>query len=259
MSEPQEDTPQTEPGTDEENEIVKQMTPDDDETPDDVTGPGPESPFQPPELHPEDEPAPADEPKPDEPEPDEPEALKDYAPGVAEARLLSEREAEALGKKIDAERKRHGKRVMELLGDDLGGHIPCPTCMDGIDGFIISPEYAPLGQDQRERMMQILGLDDWGKIPAAAWAEQCQTCQGFGKIKTGSHVLGREVTGCEDCGESGWINVRKQRGGNGHVPEPELALTGPTVVQSNEPDPRVNALRGEGYTVIPPMPMAVGE
>jgi ribosome-binding protein aMBF1 (putative translation factor) len=259
VSEPQEDTPQTEPAPDEEAQIAEQMAPDADETPDDVTGPGPESPFQPPELHPDDEPAPEDEPKPDEPDDEPDEQVSDYAPGVAEARLLSEREAEALGKKIDAERKRHGKRVMELLGDDLGGHIPCPTCMDGIDGFIISPEYAPLGPDQRERMLEILGLDDWESMPSASWAAKCETCDGFGKIKTGSKVQGREVTGCEDCAETGWRNLRMPAQVNGSTDTVPSAVTGPTVAQDLEPDPRVKALREEGYMVIPRVPVASGE
>lgn len=258
MSEQETETQEPTPESDPETEIAEQMTPDEDGTPDeenqDVTGPGPESPFQPPDLHPDE---PADEPA-DEPEPDEPEALEDYAPGVAEARLRSEREAEALGKKLDAERKRHGKRVMELLGNDLGGHIPCPTCMDGIDGFIVSPEFAPLDPEQRNRMMQVLGLDDWEHMPDAEWAAQCTTCAGYGKVKTGSRVQGREVTGCEDCGESGWVNLRKQRTGNGHVEAVEEGITGPTVIPMSEPDPRANALRGEGWTVIPPMPIAAG-
>lgn len=179
--------------------------------------------------------------------------LEDYAPGVAEARLMSEREAEQLGKKLDQERKRHGKRVMELLGDDLGGHIPCPTCMDGIDGFIVSPEFAPLDTEQRERMMQILGLDDWGQMPTAEWAIQCPTCSGFGKIKTGSHVAGREVVDCEDCGNAGWINTRKR---GQLVSLPDEIVTGPTgplVAETAEPDERVNQLRALGFTVIPPL------
>jgi hypothetical protein len=259
VSEQETETPQEGTEPDVETEIAEQMAPDADETPDDVTGPGPESPFQPPELHPDDEPAPADEPKPDEPDDEPDEQVSDYAPGVAEARLLSEREAEALGKKIDAERKRHGKRIMELLGNDLGGHIPCPTCMDGIDGFIISPEYAPLAPDQRERMMEILGLDDWEQMPSASWAVQCETCAGFGKVKTGSHVQGREVTGCEDCGEAGFRNLRTQVQTNGNTDTTASAVTGPTVMQDNEPDPRVKALREEGYMVIPRVPVASGE
>lgn len=258
MSEQETETQTTEPAPDVETEIAEQMTPDEVETPDekadDTTGPGPDSPFQPPDLHPDEA---EDEQSEDEAE-TEPEAVQDYAPGVAEARLRSEREAEALGKKLDAERKRHGKRVMELLGDDLVGHIPCPTCMDGIDGFIVSPEFAPLDQEQRERMMQILGLDDWEHMPEASWAEKCVTCDGFGKVKTGSKVAGREVTGCEDCGEAGWINVRRARVGNGQVEQIDSAVTGPTVLALAEPDDRVNALRGEGYTVIPPMPIAAG-
>jgi hypothetical protein len=258
VSEHETETQAAEPAPDVETEIAGQMTPDDESKPGRAapnpdeeeiipTGPGPDSPFSPPDLHPDEEEAETE---------DAP--LEDYAPGVAEARLMSEREAEQLGKKLDAERKRHGKRVMELLGNDLGGHIPCPTCMDGIDGFIVSPEFAPLDPEQRNRMMQILGLDDWEHMPDADWAAQCTTCAGYGKVKTGSKVPGREVTGCEDCGEAGWINLRRARAGNGHVEHVEDATTGPTVLALSEPDDRVNALRGEGYTVIPPMPIAAG-
>jgi hypothetical protein len=211
-----------------------------------VTGPGPESPFQPPELKDEDE---------DEDEPEE--KLEDYAPGVAEARLQSEREAEALGKKLDAERKRHGKRVMELLGNDLGGHIPCPTCMDAIDGFIVSPEFAPLDPEQRNRMMQVLGLDDWEKMPSASWATQCETCLGYGRVKTGSNVQGRETTGCEDCGESGWKNTRRTNVSQLAPVHDEAAVTGPTVYPEYEPDPRVDALRADGFMVVKLPPPAV--
>ena len=217
-----------------------------------ITGPGPDSPFQPPDLHPDEN----EEGESEEAAEDESEAVEDYAPGVAEARLLSEREAEALGKKLDAERKRHGKRVMELLGNDLGGHIPCPTCMDGIDGFIVSPEFAPLDTEQRARMMQILGLDDFENMSTAPWAVQCETCIGFGSIKTGSHVPGRETTQCEDCQGAGFRNTRQTA---------QLAVVAPAAVEGEpaqpavtftDPDPRVDALRRDGFTVIPPMPIA---
>ena len=238
-----------------ETQLASEMTPDEGETPDEdateQTGPGPESPFQPPDLHPDED---GDGDGSDDGE-TETETVENYAPGVAEARLRSEREAEALGKKLDAERKRHGRRVMELLGDDLGGHIPCPTCMDGIDGFIVSPEFAPLDTEQRNRMMQVLGLDDWGQMSTADWAQVCGTCQGFGKIKTGSHVPGREVIDCEDCQGAGYQNTRK-RAQLASVPEPvPTGDTGPTVYQDHEPDPRVDALRRDGFTVIPPMVM----
>ena len=250
--------PQTEPQTDEptpdvETEIAEQMGDDEPAAPgedaEDVTGPGPDSPFQPPDLHPDENESSDGE----EAAETESEDVQDYAPGVAQARLMSEREAEQLGKKLDAERKRHGKRVMELLGDDLGGHIPCPTCMDGIDGFIVSPEFAPLDIEQRTRMMQILGLDDFGSMSTASWASQCETCKGFGSIRTGSHVPGRETTECEDCSGAGYVNTRK-RAMLAAIPEPVAnGETGPTVYQDHEPDPRVDALRRDGFTVIPPM------
>jgi hypothetical protein len=248
-------TTQTEQEANLESEIAAEMGEEDTETTEepqeDVTGPGPDSPFQPPDLHPDED----EESESEEAAETESEDVEDYAPGVAEARLLSEREAEALGKKLDAERKRHGKRVMELLGDDLGGHIPCPTCMDGIDGFIVSPEFAPLDIEQRTRMMQILGLDDFGSMSTAPWASQCETCLGYGSIKTGSHVPGRETAECEDCAGAGYVNTRK-RAMLAAVPVDEPSgQSGPTVYQDHEPDPRVDALRRDGFTVIPPMVM----
>jgi ribosome-binding protein aMBF1 (putative translation factor) len=242
-----------------ETEIAEQMTPDEGERGDVVapnpdeeevtpTGPGPESPFQPPELNPD-----------DEPDTDEPDKREDYAPGVAEARLRSEREAEALGKKLDGAQKTYRNRLVALLGDDLGGHIDCPVCMDGLTGFIIHPAIAPLDTEQRNRMMQLLGLDDWEHMPSASWAAKCETCDGFGKIKTGSKVDGRIVTGCEDCAETGWRNLRQQVQTNGNTDTAHSAVTGPTVVQDLEPDPRVKALREEGYMVIPRVAVASGE
>lgn len=259
MSEQQTETTEPTPDDPVEQEIAEQMGDDEPAAPDeggeDVTGPGPESPFQPPDLHPdEDEAGDAED-----GDGDESEAVEDYAPGVAEARLLSEREAEALGKKLDAERKRHGKRVMELLGNDLGGHIPCPTCMDGIDGFIVSPEFAPLDTEQRARMMQILGLDEWEKMPSAEWAVQCETCQGFGKVKTGSRVPNRETTGCEDCGEAGWRNTRKPAPVVQLAADTNGAVTGPTVTPEYEPDPRVDALRRDGFMVTKLPDFATGQ
>jgi hypothetical protein len=255
------ETETTQEGTepDVETEIAEQMTPDEGERGDVVapnpdeeevtpTGPGPDSPFQPPEPNPD-----------DEPEPDEPEKLEDYAPGVAEARLRSEREAEALGKKLDGAQKTYRNRLVALLGDDLGGHIDCPVCMDGLTGFIIHPEIAPLDTEQRNRMMQLLGLDDWEHMPSASWAVQCETCAGFGKVKTGSHVQGREVTGCEDCKEAGFRNLRLPTQANGNTDTAPSAVTGPTVAQDSDPDPRVVALRQEGYMVIPRVPVASGE
>jgi len=189
---------------------------------------------------------------PDDPEnvlPDELEPDADYQPGVQESRYMDEKALEKIQGQLEREGARHNKRLTEIMGDDLGGHIPCPTCMDGIAGYIVPPNVAALSGEQRARMLQILGLDEWNDMETADWAQQCPTCKGYGKIKTGSHVGGRETTGCEDCNEAGWINTRPPRTVQAlHTPEGEI-VTGPTVYQDNEPDPRVQSLRADGYMV----------
>jgi len=193
---------------------------------------------------------------PDDPEnvlPDELEPDADYQPGVQESRYLDEKELEKIQKRLEGERARHDKRLAEIMGDDLGGHIPCPACMDGIAGYIVPPDVAPLTDDQRERMKQIMGLDNWETMPEADWARQCVTCLGHGNIRTGSIVPGRETVECMDCGGAGYINTRKAQTTPAlQTPEGEI-VTGPTVFPDNEPDPRVDALRRDGFTVIPPM------
>ena len=183
---------------------------------------------------------------------EEPESAAE--PGMAESRYLSEKEIEKRITRIGSENDRHRKRLSEILEDDALDLIQCPVCMDLFHGWVYPPDKMPLTDEQRERMLQLLGMDEWEEIPEASWANVCPDCRGHGKVKTGSRVQNREVTGCLRCGESGWINTGRQNAANGDVDIPEAVMTGPTVFAGNEPDPRVNGLRSEGYTVIPPMP-----
>lgn len=174
-------------------------------------------------------------------------------PGVAEARYLSEKDLEKRLDRMYRENERHRGRVAEIMEEDAVHLIPCPVCMDAFHGWIFDPANAPLEQGQRDRMMQLLGLDDFEDIPAAPWAVTCPDCNGHGKVKTGSRREGREITGCLTCNEAGWLNRSGTPAANGHRETAETTqVTGPTVY-NREPDPRISALQGEGYTVIPPM------
>lgn len=172
------------------------------------------------------------------------------APSMLDAKARAVRDD-----KIDRENERHAKRVGEIMEEEATALIPCPICMDAFHGWIFDPAHAPLTPEQRDRMLQLLGMNDWEELPQASWAQECATCRGHGRVKTGSKREGRETTGCLDCGESGWINRRAAQVAveNGHHADVPAA-TGPTVY-GTEPDPRVQALREDGYTVIPPMPI----
>src|SRR5205809_1020676 len=84
-------------------------------------------------------------------------------------------------------------------------------------------------QEQRERTLQLLNLADFEDIPQAAWAEKCGTCNGHGRVKTGSRAEGREVTQCLDCGGAGWHNLHQRAAANGHTEAQPTTTTGPTV------------------------------
>lgn len=188
----------------------------------------------------------------------EPESLADYAPGVAEARLMSERERQKRDDKIDRERERHKNRIEEILEDEAQYVIPCPVCLEGFDGWLFDPAHRPLDENMRNRMLQLLGLDSYEDMPEASWAQTCESCNGHGRVKTGSKVEGREVTQCMDCAGAGWRNLRSSQGANGldHV-EHEPTATGPTIY-GLEPDPRIQSLAEEGYTVVPPIKLPTG-
>lgn len=169
---------------------------------------------------------------------------------------LSEKELEARFTKIHNENDRHRKRVAEILAEDALALVPCPVCSEAFHGWIFDPAYAPLTDEMRERMLQLLGLDSYETMPEAPWAVQCQTCQGYGKVKTGSRVPERETTTCLDCNGAGWNNRKQEAASNGLTPAEIPATTGPTVYGAAEPDARVLTLREEGWTVFPPVQIA---
>ncbi len=165
----------------------------------------------------------------------------------------TERDLEKLHTQIGNANKAHAAKIARIMGDDAQALIPCPVCTDFVAGAIFPPEVAPLPDNVKERMKQLLGLDAWEDTPSAAWARQCDDCKGHGEVKTGSFVLGKETTRCLTCKGEGWQNLKSPEGvpvGLTEVP----TETGPTVYGldvSNDPD--VQYLREKGYTVIPPM------
>jgi len=184
--------------------------------------------------------------------------LGEYAPGVAEARLITERERKARDKALDKERERHAANLGKILGDEATHLVPCPVCIEAFDGWIFDPAYSQLSTEMALRMKQILGIDDWEDTPQASWAQTCSTCNGHGRVKTGSKVESRETTQCLDCSGAGWINLHERPTSNGHHEIEIPSTTGPTVYGTEEPDPRIQSLREEGFMVVPPTVLPAG-
>lgn len=200
-------------------------------------------------------PDPASEPEPEPDDDEEPdEEVVDFDTGelvarqVADERALAKRDA-----KLDGEKARHAKRLGEIMGEEANDLIPCPVCMDGIDGWIYPPEVRQLPPDAIARIRQVIGLPDYTTFKQASDAQMCPDCDGLGETVTGSHVPGYEVKQCGRCKKAGWIPLRGEQA-NGHVQDEDApVVTGPTVYHLDESDPDVRALRERGFTVIPPM------
>jgi hypothetical protein len=160
--------------SDQESELAEQMTPDELDQPDDPETDGEQDGEQDgePELA-----APAPEPR-------------------------SQKEIEALTKKLEAEAERHAKRVGEIMGDDFGLLVPSPV--DWTPGFIFNvPEMLPQ-PEQVEALHALLGQAAPADYLPAEDAEACDKCNALGQTTTGSRVPGNELKPCGKCNGSGW-------------------------------------------------------
>lgn len=173
-------------------------------------------------------------------------------------RILTEKALHERYKKLDKANEQHAKRVGAIMEDDVADLIPCPVCMDGIAGWIYSPEAQQLSDEAILRLRQLIGLSGLEGVPQASFATKCPDCDGLGEVKTGSRVVGYETTTCERCLKAGWIRVGAPPT-NGHVEiAPEPTVTGPTVYMPEPVDTEVSNLRARGWTVIPPLTVQNG-
>jgi hypothetical protein len=193
------------------------------------------------------------EPEPDDEPSDEQERLAELA-----ARADSEKARKKRDEQLDGEKERHAKRVGQIMGEAAVDLIPCPVCMDGIDGWVFVPEVQQLPPEAISRIRQVIGLPDYSSFRPARDAQECPDCEGLGEVITGSHVPGYETKDCGRCAKRGWVPVAAPPTTNGHVDPAAPEVTGPTVYGVEETPDEVRRLRERGFTVIPPMSQVAG-
>lgn len=106
-------------------------------------------------------------------------------------------------KQIEAESKRHAKRVAEIMGDAFADVHDCPLCQ--IPGFVFPFQPGtPMDEDRRLAVeayfgatAQPLNLDEN--------KERCPTCDGWGKLRTPSRNPVHQEVVCDACGALGWV------------------------------------------------------
>lgn len=129
-------------------------------------------------------------------------------------------------KALDHEDKRHEKALAQLMGADFSYFARCGSC-DGL-GYYMPPPPAEV---------QFKSHPDY---------EPCPACAGMGDVLTGAKARNQTVA-CPECGGQGY----KSRGQI--EPMPAARVTQPAPAPSNGmDDPRVAALRAEGFTIVPP-------
>jgi hypothetical protein len=115
----------------------------------------------------------------------------------------SQKEIDALTRKLEAEAERHTKRVRELMGEDFAFLVPNPT--DWTPGFIFNvPEMHPT-PDQVAALDALLGRESEEDFLDAEDAEACDKCNARGQTKTGSQVAGQKTKPCAKCSGTGWV------------------------------------------------------
>jgi hypothetical protein len=129
----------------------------------------------------------------------------------------SQKEIEALNRKLDAEAERHAKRVAEIMGDDFALLVPSP--IDWTPGFIFGVDGMLPAPSQLEELDAILGRAAGPDLKAAKDAQACEACNAIGDVLTGSRKEGQVTKPCTSCGGTGWT--------------PKLAEAQPPLVVTN--------------------------
>lgn len=141
---------------------------------------------------------------------------------------LGEKEIEARLERLEREKDRHTKRVLEITEGDVPLY-PCAVCGDTLFvGFTLEPHVSD------------------ANAPESARHEACPDCQGHGRVQSGSVRPEYAVIDCPSC--SGWGYTTRI------TPVPTLAAAPP------QPPPTLTLEQAQaaGYTVIPPYTAPAG-
>lgn len=102
----------------------------------------------------------------------------------------------------------YSKGVVEILGDDLGGFLPCELCSPFYPGVRLP---VPLTAEQTATLRDLIGLPSLETMQQDPYARACDACGGKGKTLTGSAVPSYSSIECLKCHGKGWVPVGDER------------------------------------------------
>lgn len=153
---------------------------------------------------------------------DEPASAEPPAPGEPP---LSDADREQ-AKKLAARAKSYSKAIVEILGDDLAGWLPCELCGPYFPGL-----RAPVGlpAEVASQLRILLGMPSIGNFAQDPASIACPQCEGQGKTLTGSNVERFSTMICRRCRGAGYLL-------EGQAPGPD-GPQAPTPARELEPEP----------------------
>lgn len=169
---------------------------------------------------------------------------------------------EEIGKKLDGVQKYVARKMGEILGEHAADFEVCDLC-----SYWNTPGWRHTGQLPAELIDQLLHVLNQ-RAPADLLTDEysraCTKCNGEGIVLTGSKVPGQDRLPCVDCKGLGWQPVGPERGGallaraNGPATPYGTLSTDDVGMRPAIPEeaPEVQALRAQGYLVVPPAPVA---
>ena len=117
---------------------------------------------------------------------------------------VSQEEMERTLKKVDQAATTYRNRVSTLLGEQANDLMPCPLCSDGIMGHLYPVEWITPSSELQARLIDVLKTPNEPDYMGAPNARKCGTCDGWGKVKSGSRVAGKTLVQCPTCGGNGY-------------------------------------------------------
>ena len=148
------------------------------------------------------------EPTPDTEEEAAAEAEEEAAPEQEpepEPEGLSEKEIEAIFKKINTAHAAYTRKVGDAMGDEAVNLLPCPVCGEAVPGFVDKRSVGQFPDEIRRQVMRFLGFATEQDYEPSQAHRVCGSCVGKGKVTTGSAVPSHETITCPACKGYGYV------------------------------------------------------
>lgn len=163
------------------------------------------------------------------------EATGPHAPAAVEPEgpqpPQSEKEMEKRQKAWDAERDRHMEKAQAADDYRYSVSVICPLC-EG-HGLMYEPQTPEEGAQMRSFLLSLVGETTPEELHDHPNYHRCDTCDGYGKVRTGSRVANQEALNCPDCN------------GQGHTGGKSAVVPMPTAVPTPTTGPNVDVAEQE--------------